>query len=66
MLRKKLSTFCVAILLLLSACGVREQETVEQGYGLVPLKLPVGESPAMAELGHMLMAGWRRRARRRR
>ncbi len=65
-MKRRLLILCLAGLLLLSACGVREQETVEQGYGLVPLKLPVGESPAMAELGHMLMAGWRRRARRRR
>lgn len=65
-MKRRLLILCLAGLLLLSACGGREQETVEQGYGLVPLKLPVGESPAMTELGHMLMAGWRRRARRRR
>ena len=65
-MKRRLLILCLASLLLLSGCVGREQETVEQGYGLVPLKLPVGESPAMAELGHMLMAGWRRRARRRR
>lgn len=32
MWRKKLSTFCVAVLLLLSACGGQEQETVELDY----------------------------------
>lgn len=42
MWRKKLSTFCLAVLLLLSACGGQEQETVELDYELVPLELAEG------------------------
>ena len=53
--RKKLSTFCLAILLLLSACGGPEQETVELGYELTPLELPEGESIAAIERGLMVM-----------
>lgn len=44
-----------AILLLLSACGGPEQETVELGYELTPLELPEGESIAAIERGLMVM-----------